>query len=207
MKDKKILFIPRLVFEDEVFFASALAADANGIIIPEALYYKRGHGASITHNRPKYYDSTVRLPQITYSEVKRVGGSEDMALELSVYRRYKRRYPEFAEAIALGKASADYAVVRSLYKKATGYNVTLNKTYKLKRVDYDPETGKKIREYEELATGADETHVPADLRAETFWLRNRQSDRWSEKQEHPTIDGEGTGIVVIPEADMIDEEE
>ena len=79
LKDKKILFIPRLVFEDEVFFASALAADANGIIIPEALYYKRGHGASITHNRPKYYDSTVRLPQITYSEVKRVGGSEDMA--------------------------------------------------------------------------------------------------------------------------------
>ena len=129
------------------------------------------------------------------------------SLELSVYRRYKRHYPEFAEAIALGKASADYAVVRSLYKKATGYNVTLNKTYKLKRVDYDPETGTKIREYEELATGADETHVPADLRAETFWLRNRQSDRWSEKQEHPTIDGEGTGIVVIPEADMIDEEE
>lgn len=129
------------------------------------------------------------------------------SLELSVYRRYKRCYPEFAEAIALGRASADYAVVRSLYKKATGYNVTLNKTYKLKRVDYDPETGKKIREYEELATGVDETHVPADLRAETFWLRNRQSERWSEKQENVTSDGEGLGIVVIPEADMIDEEE
>ena len=128
-------------------------------------------------------------------------------LELSLFRRWRKKYPEFDNAIRLGSHGSDYAVVEALYKKAVGYNVSLSKTFKLKRVDYDPDTGKKIREYEELATGADETHVPADLRAETFWLRNRQSDRWSEKQEHPTLDGEGTGIVVIPEADMIDEEE
>ncbi|MBQ8409130.1 MAG: hypothetical protein IJY39_09745 [Clostridia bacterium] len=130
-----------------------------------------------------------------------------VALELSVFRCWKRRYPEFAEAISLGRAAADYEVIRSLYKKAVGYNVAVNKTYKLKRVDYDPETGKKLREYEELATGVDETHVPADLRAETFWLKNRQSDRWSERSERGGGDGEGYGVVELPEADMIDGED
>lgn len=136
---------------------------------------------------------------------------EEIAMQIcqdrSVFRRWKRRYPELAEAIALGRASADYEVVRSLYKKATGYNVAVNKTYKLKRVDYDPDTGKKLREYEELATGVDETHVPADLRAETFWLKNRQSDRWSDKPERSGTDDEAdeSGVVIIPKADSIDD--
>lgn len=131
------------------------------------------------------------------------------ALDLRTYRRWMKKNPDFAEAVALGRSGADYAVVKSLYKKAVGYNVAVNKTYKLKRVDYDPDTGKKLREYEELATGVEETHVPADLRAETFWLKNRQADRWSDKPERGErdSDAEGYGLVEIPEADLIDEEE
>lgn len=130
------------------------------------------------------------------------------SLELSVFRRWKKKYPDFAEAIALGRANADYEVIRSLYKKATGYNVAVNKTYKLKRVDYDPDTGKKVREYEELATGIEESHVPADLRAETFWLKNRQPEHWNDRPDRAmdACDGE-SGVVEIPEADLIDREE
>lgn len=128
-------------------------------------------------------------------------------LSLSELRRWRRKHPDFAEAIELGKSTSDYAVVRALYRKATGYNLSLNKTYKLKRVDYDPDTGKKLREYEELATGVDETYVPGDLRAETFWLKNRQSDRWSDRPDKEDVDGESEGgIVVIPEADMLGDE-
>ena len=130
------------------------------------------------------------------------------SIGLSLFRRWKKRYPEFVEALALGRAGADYEVVKALYKKATGYNVALSKTYKLKRVDYDPDTGKKIREYEELATGVEESHVPADLRAETFWLKNRQSDTWSERGEKTAEESEGAfGVIELPTADRIDEEE
>ena len=114
-------------------------------------------------------------------------------------------HPDFAEALGLGRENADYDIVRALYKKATGYNVAVDKTYKLKRVEFDPETGKKIREYEELATGVDTAHVPADLRAEIFWLKNRQPERWSDRLERET-DGEGGGVIEMPEADSIDEE-
>lgn len=127
---------------------------------------------------------------------------------VTLLRRWKKKIPEFAAAIELGRAGADYAVVEALYKKAVGYNVSLSKTYKLKRVDYDPETGKKLREYEELATGIDENYFPGDLKAETFWLRNRQPERWSEKPTRAQGDGEegGFGVVELPEADTIDDE-
>ena len=103
-----------------------------------------------------------RLAEDGYSE-------EEIAarcgLKPSVFNVWKKKFPEFAEAIMLGRKESDLGVVKSLYKRATGYNVALKKTYKLKRVDFDPDTGKKIREYEELATGIDESHVPADLKA------------------------------------------
>ena len=128
------------------------------------------------------------------------------SLGVTLFRRWRKRRPEFAAAIELGRATADYAVVEALYKKAVGYNVSLSKTYKLKRIDYDPDTGKKIREYEELATGIDENYVPGDLKAETFWLKNRQPERWSEKPIFSQGEGEGGGVVQLPEADSIDED-
>lgn len=127
-------------------------------------------------------------------------------LDLKTFRSWRKKHSDFSDAIELGRAESDLAVIRSLYKKATGYNVALKKTYKLKRVDFDPDTGKKVREYEELATGIDESHVPADLRAETFWLKNRQSDRWGEgADKDESLDTEGEcGIVEIPAADKLD---
>ena len=134
---------------------------------------------------------------------------EELALRcginLSLFRKWKKEYPELAEAINLGKAESDYAVIKALHKKATGFNVGIKKNYKLKRIDFDPDTGKKIREYEELATGIEETFVPADLNAEKFWLKNRQSDRWLESAERTNFEEENEGgIIEMPTADKID---
>ena len=127
------------------------------------------------------------------------------SLDMPTFCRWKKKYPDFAAALRLGAQEADFSVIKALYKKATGYNVLLNKTYKLKRVDYDPQTGKKLREYEELATGVDESHIPSDLRAETFWLKSRQPERWCESADRSRLDSdEVSGVVELPEADMID---
>ena len=126
-------------------------------------------------------------------------------LRLATFRRWKREHTEFFAALELGRSGSDYAVVESIYKRATGYSVKLNKTVKLKRVDYDPETGKKIREYEELAAAVDESYIPPDLRAGTFWLKNRQPDRWQERAERDAENEEQGGIVEIPVADKIDD--
>lgn len=73
----------------------------------------------------------------------------------------------------------------AIYRRARGYKVSVRKTYKVKRVEYDPDTGKKTCEREELQAGTDEVVVPADVRACAYWLVNRAPERW---QEHPAPD-------------------
>lgn len=132
--------------------------------------------------------------------------SERTGISKRTFKKWKAQNPKIEQALFLGRQGSDYAVVEALYKKATGYTVSLNKTVKLKRSDFDPDTGKKIRDYEELATATDQSYVPADIRAGLFWLKSRQPERWSEKQysdEHTDF----TGVVEIPEADSIDAED
>lgn len=93
---------------------------------------------------------------------------------------------------------ANEQVEQALLQLATGYTVPLAKTFKLKQVDFDPDTGKKIAEREELAVGYDETHVSANTRAQMFWLTNRAPDRWSSKpEEHQEENGEEGGVIFL----------
>ncbi len=79
LNDKRITFPDGLYFEDECFFMSVLLSGAHGLALPQKIYYKRNHQASIVNNRGKYYDSTVRLPQVTYLRLKQLGISEEKA--------------------------------------------------------------------------------------------------------------------------------
>ena len=94
----------------------------------------------------------------------------------------------------------------AIYKRARGYKVAVKKTYKVKRIEYDPATGKKISEREELETGMDEVVVPADVRAGAYWLVNRDPARW---QEHPTGEAESDPgeLVEYPPLSCPDEDE
>ena len=92
-------------------------------------------------------------------------------------------------------------IEKALFKKAKGQKAKLKKVYKLKKVEYDAETGKKISEKEELATGINEVFVPPDTTAQIFWLKNRSPRRWREKPES----GAEPGEIVIP--DTVEEEE
>lgn len=118
-----------------------------------------------------------------------------MGVSTGTLQRWKKRYPELAAALAYGKEGADFAVMEALHRKAVGYTTPVKKTYKLKRTEYDPDSGKKVSEYEELQTGIDEAHVPADTRAEIFWLQNRCAGEWG--QERAEGEGEG-GVIELP---------
>lgn len=89
-------------------------------------------------------------------------------------------------------AARSRRVEDAIYRRARGYKVAVRKTYKVKRVEYDPETGKKTCEREELQTGTDEVVVPADVRACAYWLVNRAPARW---QEHPAPDAAADAAV------------
>lgn len=84
------------------------------------------------------------------------------------YWRAKR--PEFAAALKAGKDEADERVERSLYQRAIGYEQDEVKIF--------------------MPAGADEpvyapyrAKVAPDTTAAIFWLKNRRSKDWRDKQE------------------------
>lgn len=82
---------------------------------------------------------------------------------------WKKAHPEFSLALKKGKAEADAEVVHSLYRRATGYR------HKVQKVLSDAKGGYNIVEYEES--------LPPDTTAAIFWLKNRQSAKWRDRQE------------------------
>lgn len=82
---------------------------------------------------------------------------------------WKRKYPEIADALAEGKEVVDAKVENALLKRALGYE------YKETRREGQPGGAAKIIETTR--------HVPPDVAAGIFWLKNRKPDVWREKVE------------------------
>ena len=89
---------------------------------------------------------------------------------------WKLDHSEFLESIKKGKAVADGDVASNLYHRAMGY------TAKEKREEKTAEGFKEVDA---------EKHIPGDVTAMIFWLKNRQKDKWREKQDvnHTSDDG------------------
>ena len=127
-----------------------------------------------------------------------------LRIAYSTFRKYldegekgDGRYMALSAAFTCACEEPDDMVEAALFKKTQGYNAKIVKHYKVKRVEYDQETGKRIREIEELVETCDEVHVPADTTAQMFWLANRRSDRWKYKPEPADASEDGESGVVL----------
>lgn len=118
---------------------------------------------------------------------------KDIAKKMNVseatLNNYKKKFPEVKQALRKGKEIVDIEVENALFKKALGYNVPVQKAFKLKDVVYG-ENGKKISETERIEYAEEEIHVPADTTAQIFWLKNRKKAQWRDKVEYEANTGE-----------------
>ena len=108
-----------------------------------------------------------------------------------------------SESVAKRDAARCKRVEDALYRRACGYKVKLKKSYKVKTVEYDRDTGKKVEEREDLKEGFEEVHIPADVRVCAYYLNNRSPARW---REHP-VDVEDRildGVVDYPDMELMD---
>lgn len=97
--------------------------------------------------------------------------SEALGINEITLNRWKRRYPEFREALQLSKDIADGNVIASLYHKARGYTFRSEKIFQYEGVPVRVETVE---------------HVPPDTTAMIFWLKNRQRADWTDTQRVET---------------------
>jgi hypothetical protein len=107
------------------------------------------------------------------TEIARRAGTTTRTLHI-----WQQRAPAVRDALAFDGPAADRQVENALFQQCSGAVLPLRKTFKLRRVDFDPATGTKLSEHEELATGIDEIHVPASTTAQLFWLKNRLPALW-----------------------------
>ena len=108
--------------------------------------------------------------------------SRHVGIGTATLSRWKRERPLIKAALSRGKDVYDNEVVESLHKRTKGYKVTVKKHFKLKKVEYDPETGKKVQETEELVAADDEVYIPPDTTAQLHWLYNRRPDDWKARR-------------------------
>jgi DNA-binding XRE family transcriptional regulator len=130
------------------------------------------------HNQPgpgrdSLYDPSMNdmarklaLLGLTDEEMARFFG-----VSTQTYYNWQKEFPAFFEAVQEGKVVADANVADSLYKRATGEHVEIEKAYRNKM------TGEveiiKIKQY-----------IPGESGAALNWLKNRRKENWRDKVEH-----------------------
>lgn len=86
---------------------------------------------------------------------------------------WRAKHPAFLRTLKEGKEVADFRVERTLYQKALGYDYVEEQAIKVKTGQYE----------EAVEVVQVRKHVPADTGSAIFWLKNRDPNRWRDKQE------------------------
>ena len=107
--------------------------------------------------------------------------AHNMGISRKTLAEWKKKYAPIGDALKNSKDVVDRIVANAIFKKACGYTVQVKKPIKVRKVEYNDETGKKIREVEEIVETVEEVHVPADTTAQIFWLKNRKPEAWRDK--------------------------
>lgn len=126
--------------------------------------------AKPSRGRPSKFDDDM----IRQAEILAVKGFTDKEIaELfdvteQTINNWKKDYPQFFVSLKKGKEIRDAAVERSLFERACGYS--------------HPEV--HITNYQGTVTKTEVIkHYPPDPTSMIFWLKNRQPDKWRDKQD------------------------
>ena len=98
----------------------------------------------------------------------------------TVYR-WKNEHEEFCQALSVGKEEIDTQVERSLLNRALGYEHEAVKIFCSKDGEVTQVPFREI--------------VPPDTTACIFWLKNRKSQQWRDKQEHEHSGNVGVTLI------------
>ncbi len=123
--------------------------------------------------RQVYYLSLLGATDMQISQVFGVG-TDTIAV-------WKRNKPEFLKSMNKGKLQADAKVSYSLFLAAVGYSHPDQVVLANKKREYDPVTGKLVREWTEPLIVDTVKNYPPNVTAAIKWLQARQPEQWGKK--------------------------
>jgi len=109
--------------------------------------------------------------------------AHNMGVAYATLREWKKTFPAIMEALRKGKEVVDREVENALYKSAMGFTQKVKKPVRIRDVEFDPRTGRKIREVEKWVQVEEEVYIAPQVTAQIFWLKNRKPDQWREKND------------------------
>lgn len=107
--------------------------------------------------------------------------ASNMNISTSTLYAWKDKFSEISEALKKGKEVIDIQVENALLKRALGYD------YQEERVEISEKDGKKVTQTIK--------HIPADVTAQIFWLKNRRPGKWRDKPENKDPGSGGVQII------------
>lgn len=123
------------------------------------------------------YETEVKPRLIEIEAWKRDGLTDEqifknLGISKDTFYKYKDKYTDFSDALKKGKEVADIEVENALFKRAIGYKYK-EVIKEVKEID-----GKKNTYIKEVIK-----EMPGDVGAQIFWLKNRKSSKWKDKQD------------------------
>ena len=111
--------------------------------------------------------------------------AHNMGINRCTLYEWRREFPTIANALKNGRAVADRKVENALFNRAIGSDVT----------------EVKVTEGKDGKSVVTETkHIPADVTACIYWLKNRKPDKWNDRK---TVTVEADLEDLEPLADML----
>ena len=95
--------------------------------------------------------------------------AKNMGIGEATLYRYKANHPEIKEALRKGKEVVDIEVENAMLKRALGYTVRI--------------VEQKIDKFGDVHDCERDVHIPGDVTAQIFWLKNRRRQQWRDKVE------------------------
>ena len=123
------------------------------------------------------YETDVKPRLVEIEAWKRDGLTDEqifknLGISRDTFYKYKEKYTDFSDALKKGKEVADIEVENALFKRAIGYKYK-EVIKEVKEID-----GKKTTYIKEVVK-----EMPGDVGAQIFWLKNRKSSKWKDKQD------------------------
>ena len=142
--------------------------------MPKQAKSNKTRGGRPTKYKPEYEEQAYKLALEGFTD-KKIG--EFFRVNERTVNNWKDKHPEFFQSLKRGKDDFDTNVIeKSLAKRATGYQY--KEITKAISKDVVPSTCK-----DQLVTVKEVTKEAApDPTSMIFWLKNRQPERWRDKQ-------------------------
>lgn len=132
-----------------------------GEVLPALVAPKAGRPSSY---KVEYADQAKKLCLLGFTDKQL---AEFFQVSEATINNWKLEYPAFLESIRAGKVVADAEVASSLFRRATGEHVLVQKAFKASDGQYQM---MELRQY-----------IEPDTNAARLWLLNRRPENWRER--------------------------